>query len=189
MILYLPNNRRVQMSQFSEHLLIATHLIPEVRGWDKFLRALPPLSKEQWIISSIQSSIIGGKRIGTSHMIGAIDLAPIASLEQPMKANGTSPLLFNNRIFCDALRTTLVPLLPFAIFVENDHIHVDVRNLPGVYLYRDFSKYSGDAGISLPDPLGSVVKLTSSSGIEPSTVNACAHPFYTSNPFYAGIIV
>jgi hypothetical protein len=184
-------NQKIKLQFFTEiNLWVPVHLFSELNPWIPFLLKLPKLSDDIWIISSIKSGLTGGLRYGTSHVTqGAIDLAPIFSFAQPTNTDATSPLLFNNRLFCQLLLKEVVPIFPFAIFVEQDHLHIGMSNDPGVYLYRDYTKYSGDKELHSADPGPVNDQLHSDGSLSSVGVGTSVRLSYRSNDLYKHLIL
>lgn len=163
-------------------------LLDQVGPWIELLKLFPIMSQDIWIVSSIVTSMDGSPRNGSSHdLLGALDIAPINEWNFPTKSNGSSPLLFNNRLFVERL-VALSPTIPIGIYVEQDHLHLGFNNPPGVYLYKDYSKYRIDASLKESDDFGNTIKILPDGSRSPYKVGRGHDPFYATHPISDSII-
>lgn len=98
--------------------------------------------RNEFMISSIVSSMVGSPRVGSHARKESIDVAVIADFPSVTLRNGRSAALDNKRV-PNIFMAKEKPA--FGIFAEGDHYHCQITTLPGVFIcpaYRPL--YKGD---------------------------------------------
>lgn len=133
----------------TDSVFVPLPLVPEFT--DEWARVVGIISSwfpgQLLMVSSIISTMLGTAReAGGSHIRGfALDLAPIMSKTQALAPDNKNPRLGDDRALL-AFIAQVANEIPYGIFLEGDHLHIDMRYKPGSYAFSTHRKeYSNDS--------------------------------------------